>query len=100
MPLFVCEKCKTIDNTALAHFWTRGLGYFKDTEKDKQALCCVCMPDDSICAKAGKWHNYFPQTIATPEVIKEMGEDNFVFVADIPGVKAMNCCTPKKSLGY
>jgi len=96
MPLFVCDKCKAIENTALGHYWARGLGYHKDEEADKQALCSECMPvyfnDGSVSNKGGKWHGKFEKTIATTEIIKEMGEDNFIYVSDILNVTALNCC--------
>lgn len=45
MPLFVCSKCKCVENTALCNFWF---------EKDKKkAKCSEC--DNKI----GKWHNIF-----------------------------------------
>jgi len=46
MPLFICEKCECIENTALCGYWWRGKG---------KALCSECDP------KIGKWHNIFPK---------------------------------------
>ena len=50
MALFVCEKCRTIENTACCDFWLRNV--------DKPlclgtALCSACDPD------IGKWHGRF-----------------------------------------
>ena len=42
MPLFLCEICKTIENTALGKYWG----------KDKK-LCSEC--------GWGKWHDRFPK---------------------------------------
>jgi hypothetical protein len=42
MSLFVCRKCKVIENTALGAFWGR--------EKERQ-LCSEC--------DRGRWHNAF-----------------------------------------
>jgi hypothetical protein len=90
MPLFVCDNCHAIENTALGHYWTKGMT-FNDTTQDHRALCSECMPSNSF-KEGGKWHDKFPKTIATTEVIKEMGESNFVYVSDIQGVKATNAC--------
>lgn len=42
-PLFVCERCGTVDNTALAAYWNSPV-----------KLCFACAND-------GKWHGFFPQ---------------------------------------
>lgn len=49
MSLFVCQSCRTIENTALSHFWLR------DLEGDGRALCSACDPD------IGEWHDRFPR---------------------------------------
>ncbi len=49
MPIFECSKCKTMENTALGHYWDRAP--FK-----KPPLC-------SECAN-GKWHGRFPKRTA------------------------------------
>lgn len=64
MPLFVCEKCQTIENTALSNFWTRHLigggefifGEESDLSARTLALCSACDP------KIGEWHGRFPRT--------------------------------------
>ena len=95
MPLFVCDKCHAIENSALGAYW-----YRKYVEK-KDSLCSECMPKNSM-GEGGKWHNHFTRDTATPELIKEIGESNFVYVADIPGVIAKNVCCgyvePKKPI--
>jgi hypothetical protein len=48
--LYVCEKCNTIENTALANFWPRRL------VNDGKALCSACDP------AIGKWHGRFDRT--------------------------------------
>ncbi len=61
MPLFRCEKCGCIENTALGHYWG-------DTEFSK-ALCSECeppfYPDGSVNKSGSKWHNKFPKEQAT-----------------------------------
>lgn len=47
MSLFVCSKCKNIENTALS-------GYWFDLSSTKK-LCSECDP------KIGRWHNRFPK---------------------------------------
>lgn len=47
-PLFVCEACGCIENTALATFWNRR--YYTDP----RALCSECRPGST-------WHGRFPR---------------------------------------
>ena len=46
MSLFVCSKCKTVENTALCGYWWRG---------KKKPLCSECDPE------FGRWHGSFPK---------------------------------------
>lgn len=93
MPLFVCDKCKAIENTALGLYTAK-----EDYGKPNQALCSECMPykkyvvGEKVIEEGGKWHGEFPKEIATTESIKEIGETNFIYVADILDVKAKNPC--------
>ncbi len=66
MPIFVCEKCGNIDNSATGYYWARGRFKFKDApDCDGKALCCECVPeffdDGSKTGYNGKWHNKFPK---------------------------------------
>ena len=45
MPLFVCEKCKNIENTALSRYWS------KKYCTNNTALCSEC--------DSGEWHGKF-----------------------------------------
>jgi hypothetical protein len=45
MPIFVCEKCNCLENTACSQYWSR--------EKGSPALCSQCDPE------IGKWHGRF-----------------------------------------
>lgn len=58
MPLFRCDICGCIENTALGHYWPRDFKEYKGTIFEK-ALCSECNP------RQGKWHNRFPKEIAT-----------------------------------
>ncbi|HLP05090.1 MAG TPA: hypothetical protein VK152_06650 [Paludibacter sp.] len=69
MPLFKCEKCGCIENTALGHYWSRNWTEFKGTEFEK-ALCSECTPivypNGELNKRAtGKWHGQFPKELAT-----------------------------------
>lgn len=47
MPLFCCDNCGIIDNTALTRYWLRG---------DSPALCSACDPK----GETKGWHGRFP----------------------------------------
>lgn len=62
MPLFICENCGCIENTALGHYWGRKHLKFKDEKMNGKALCSECIPLeflDGSKAGDGKWHNKF-----------------------------------------
>lgn len=65
MPLFICEICSAIENTALGNYWGKKHINFKDSSFDGKALCSECTPpefsDGSIDRDAGRWHNKFPK---------------------------------------
>ena len=46
MPLFECETCHCVDNTAVGGFWTAMM-------ENKPQLCSECDPE------IGKWHGKF-----------------------------------------
>ena len=58
MPLYICEKCHAIENTALTHYW------YYDFNIDKVSVLC------SECT-GGKWHGNFPKEIATLKYLEE-----------------------------
>lgn len=49
MPLFVCDNCGCIENTALSMFWLNNL------DLNPKDLCSECDP------RIGKWHGKFPK---------------------------------------
>ena len=58
MPLFVCEECGCVDNTACGGtFWEVLTG-------GGRVLCCEC--------RFGKWHDKFPKEIATQNEVEEI----------------------------
>ena len=84
MPLFVCDECSAIDNTATGSYWSRERVQWKDRAKNGKALCSQCSPteysDGSLNSDGGKWHGLFTRTIATPEVLVRMKLKNFVYL--------------------
>lgn len=88
MPLFVCDKCKAIENTACGHYWGMdGKNWWKDQSLAGLALCSECMPteysDGSKNKDGGKWHGRFPKEIATTARIDEMGRGHFKYTAGL-----------------
>ena len=64
-PLYVCSRCKTIDNTACGgNYW------FIDDKK--KALCAECNP------KYGKWHGRFPKEKFDPKLWKKEKGTGFI----------------------
>lgn len=71
MPLFRCDKCGCIDNTAAGgNYWHkhRGEGWVKVPVDQQKALCCECF--------TGAWHGRFPKIDATGAGYVQ-GEDEF-----------------------
>ena len=70
MPLFVCDKCGCVDNTALGRYWSKDMDIWGEDNRGL-ALCTECAPtvhDDGSpannphrMAQYGKWHNEFPK---------------------------------------
>lgn len=52
MPLYVCSKCGTVENTALGGYWEQGYRA-REAGEEHEPLCSQC--DPSI----GKWHAQF-----------------------------------------
>jgi len=73
MPLFVCDNCDTIDNTALGHFWSRHDAEMFAPEYVGKALCSACAPrtyrSGEPSQNSGQWHGRFKQVKATAEYI-------------------------------
>ena len=75
MPLFICEKCGSIENTALGFWWSKGEFKFKDSSLNDKALCSACMPtefeDGEPTGETGEWHGRFPREKYDPIKHKE-----------------------------
>jgi len=65
MPLFVCDKCECVDNTACGGtYWSKDMDFWAE-EYQGLALCIVCAPPEfkggQKNEKAGTWHGHFPR---------------------------------------
>lgn len=59
MPLFVCDKCNGIDNTACGgNYWDRLVKDDGNKETSRMILCCECY--------TGRWHEQFTKRIFDP----------------------------------
>lgn len=61
MPLFVCDRCENVDNTAMSGFWA-------DKRTNKRKLCTRCRTDT--------WHEKFDE-IKRDEYVNKYGEVGF-----------------------
>lgn len=57
MPIFLCDECGYVENTACSFFW-----HWTKTEKK---LCSACDP------RIGKWHGRFERRLPTEEDRKQ-----------------------------
>jgi hypothetical protein len=64
MPLYICDSCYAIENTIQGNYFEFFMKAVKKTS------CSECLNGD--------WHNLFPKQIATLEIIKGTGLENFV----------------------
>lgn len=63
MPLFVCEQCKCVENTALSPYWSKSANIWPEGFKGK-SLCSECASpvfSDGTKSGYGQWHNEFPK---------------------------------------
>lgn len=65
MPLFACEHCHTVENTALSNYACRYV-----SKPPAPALCSACDPE------IRRWHGYFPRTSAQGYWL---GSDGFLY---------------------
>ena len=81
MPLFICEKCDAIDNTACGGtFWTKDLTrQIWPEEAQGKALCAECAPTHYKSGepneRGGKWHGRFEKEYATQETVDAMTDE-------------------------
>lgn len=98
MSLYVCDRCHSIENSALGMF-NRACAHkrwFGDAIVEGEKLCSACMPshfaDGSVCTKGGGWHGEFDRELATIEWIKAQS-DGFRMTAGAESV--LNGQSPK-----
>lgn len=65
MPLFVCDKCGCVDNTALGRYWSKDMECWDESNRGL-ALCTECAPTHYKDGKPtnrgyGEWHDEFPK---------------------------------------
>lgn len=54
MPLYMCRKCGSVDNTATGGYWAQQMNAH-DAQRQHEPLCSACDP------AVGSWHNLFPR---------------------------------------
>ncbi len=67
MPIFKCDKCGCVENTACCYYWHRE---YKNGEFVGPALCSECDP------RINRWHNRFPKQSAKGF---GLGDDGFLY---------------------
>lgn len=77
MPIFQCQKCGCVENTALSGFWLRDMRFLRAKREGREvekgpALCSACDPE------IGVWHGEFEQLAAT-SFGYILGEDGFLY---------------------
>lgn len=94
MPVFICEKCGVIENTACCDYWSLTSSRISDFlwHKDLinykgKALCSECAkigvfnaPDGNtkLCVVPGKWHNEFSKEYPSKEKIYQMRKQKHI----------------------
>lgn len=75
MPLFRCETCGCIENTATGFFYGKDAAHWPDDVRGK-ALCSACGPaigPDGKPTGFGAWHGEFTRETATGMLIDNRG---------------------------
>ena len=86
MPIFICDKCGVIENTACCSYWTLAMEQLEWSEelkdyKGKKHLCSECADieyyrDGRSVVVPGKWHGTFPKEYPSKEQIYQMRKKN------------------------
>lgn len=79
MPIFKCENCGCLENTALGFYWFADKVDRYDwsgiEERKGMKLCSECAPQKFKSGEKtgyGKWHNKFPKRKPTEEESKHL----------------------------
>jgi hypothetical protein len=67
MPLFLCDRCDAVENTALGRFWV---------PVGEPRICSAC--------STGKWHGLFPQQFGA-EAAALIGVQQFIHPPELTG---------------
>jgi len=88
MPVFECDRCGCIENTATSNYWSRD---FLHEGENYPALCSECDPE------IGKWHGEFKKELAKDKGLW-VGEDGFLYDPEFPPhhTKLIRACGEKE----
>ena len=79
MSVYICEKCGTIDNTALG-------GYWKNALRKEPKMCSKC--------NNGTWHNEFPE-----QHWSDIGIEELLRLESLNNGSMINATSYLKSIG-
>ena len=75
MPLFVCDDCGCVDNTAGARYWTRDYKDMWAEDNFGKALCTACAPTKFVSGEPtnynGKWTSGFKREKLSKEGLEK-----------------------------
>lgn len=95
MPVFQCDKCKCVDNTACSNYWHHRHPMSDDEGKYPEPtppLCSQCDPE------IGKWHGMFKRMSAKGLILcddgflyskEDVASDSFKFRMKHQGLKVV-----------
>jgi hypothetical protein len=72
--LFVCENCRTIDNSACSPSFAVRAAQRANAETSEPILCTLC--------ESGHWHDEFKLRIYDPDADGPIGEDQRLLTPD------------------
>lgn len=75
MPLYQCEACGCVENTALGFYWTRNEADWPAEYRNKK-LCSECGPPQTASGGGsgfGAWHGSFPKRSAVGMLVDNEG---------------------------
>lgn len=93
MPIFICDKCGVIENTACCSYWTLAMERHRKNKsliwsqelkefEGSKCLCSECAdlkfsPDGrKAYVVPGRWHDKFPKEYPSKEKIYKMRKQN------------------------
>lgn len=77
MPLFRCDNCGCVENTAVSNYATRNMADIWPAEYVGKSLCSECGPPtykDGTSSEYGKWHGRFEKRSANGMLIDQNGQ--------------------------